>query len=87
MFRKVVTFVFALTMSLLNLTGNSYKSHAAENRYQKAPVNIIIPDDVMSEFLSAPQTIKEKHCSAKNNYPYLEISHLIKNIIFEINIL
>ena len=73
-FRLVVTFVFALAMSVINLTGNSYQSHAAEIRQQKAQVDIIIPDDVMTEFLSAPQTVKEKHCSANNNHPYLEIS-------------
>ena len=63
MFRAGITFVFAMTVLISNLIGNSYQSHAAEIRYQKAPVNIIIPDDVMTEFLSAPQTVKEKHCS------------------------
>ena len=79
MVRIVVTLVFALTVSVSNLIGNSYRSHAAEIRHQKAPVNIVIPDDVMNEFLSAPQTIKEKHCSANNYYPYQEIARLAKN--------
>ena len=63
MVRTVITFVFALAVSVSNLIGNSYQSHAAEIRYQRAQVNTIIPDDVMNEFLSAPQTVKEKHCS------------------------
>ena len=79
MFRVGITFVFAMTVAVSNLIGNSYQSHAAEIRHQKAPVNIIIPDDVMNEFLSAPQTVKEKHCSANNNYPYQEIARLAKN--------
>ena len=61
MFRAGITFLFAMTVSVSNLIGNSDQSHAAEIRHQKAPVNIIIPDDVMNEFLSAPQTVKEKH--------------------------
>ena len=79
MIRAVVTFVFALTVSVSNLIGNSYQSHAAEIRYQKAQVNTIIPDDVMNEFLSATQAVKEKHCSKNNNYPYQEIARLAKN--------
>ena len=59
MFRVGITFVFAVTVAVSNLIGNSYQSHAADIRHQKAPVNIIIPDDVMNEFLSAPQTVKE----------------------------
>ena len=79
MIRTVITFILALTVSVSNLIGNSYQSHAVEIRYQKAPVNTIIPDDVMNEFLSAPQTVKEKHCSKNNNYPYQEIARLAKN--------
>ena len=79
MFRVGITFVFAMTVLVINSTGNSYQSHAAEIRYQKAPMNFIIPDDVMNEFLSAPQTVKEKHCSANNAYPYQEITRLAKN--------
>ena len=79
MFRVGITFVFAMTVLVSNLIGNSFQSHAAEISSQKAPVNIIIPDDVMNEFLSAPQSVKEKHCSANNNYPYQEIARLVKN--------
>ena len=79
MFRVSITFVFAMTVSVSNLIGNSYQSHAAEIRHQKASVNIIIPDDVMTEFLAAPQTVKEKHCSANNSNPYFEISLFSKN--------
>ena len=79
MFRVGITFVFAITVLVINSTGNSYQSHAAEIRYQKALMNFIIPDDVMNEFLSAPQTVKEKHCSANNDYPYQEITRLAKN--------
>ena len=79
MFRVGITFVFAMTVLVSNLIGNSFQSHAAEISSQKAPVNIIIPDDVMNEFLSAPQTVKEKHCSANNNNPYQEIARLVKN--------
>ena len=79
MFRVSITFVFAMTVSVSNLIGSSYQSHATEIRHQKAQVNIIIPDDVMTEFLSAPQTVKEKHCSANSNQPYLEISFFSKN--------
>ena len=68
-----------MTISVSNLIGNSYQSHAAEIRHQKAPVNIIIPDDVMTDFLSAPQTVTEKHCSANNNHPYLELSFFSQN--------
>ena len=68
-----------MTVSVSNLIGSSYQSHATEIRHQKAQVNIIIPDDVMTEFLSAPQTVKEKHCSANSNQPYLEISFFSKN--------
>ena len=60
MVRTVITFVFALAVSVSNLIGNSYQSHAAEIRYQRAPVNTIIPDDVMNEFLSAPMTVQGK---------------------------
>ncbi len=77
--RVVVIFVFAMTVSVSNLTGKSHQSHAAEIRHQKTPVNIMIPDDVMTEFLSAPETVKEKHCSANNNHPYHEISFFSKN--------
>ena len=79
MFRVGITFVFAITVLVINSTKNSYQSHAAEIRYQKALMNFIIPDDVMNEFLSAPQTVKEKHCSANNDYPYQEITRLAKN--------
>jgi len=68
-----------MTVAVSNLIGNSYQSHAAEIRHQKAPVNIIIPDDVMNEFLSAPQTVKEKHCTNNSNYAYQEIARLAKN--------
>ena len=78
-FRASITFVFAMTVSVSNVIGSSYQSHATEIRRQKAPVNILIPDDVMTEFLSVPQTVKEKHCSANNNHPYLEISFFSKN--------
>ena len=79
MIRTVITCVFALTVSVSNLIGTSYQSHAAEIRYQKAQVNTIIPDDVMNEFLSAPQTVKEKHCTNNSNYAYQEIARLAKN--------
>ncbi len=79
MILAVITFVFALTVSVSNLIGNSYQSHATEIRYQKAQVNTIIPDDVMNEFLSAPQTVKEKHCTNNSNSAYQEIARLAKN--------
>ena len=67
-----------LTVSISNWIRNPFDAYAAEIKHQKAPVNIIIPDDVMTEFLSAPQNIKEKHCRANNNYPYQEIARLAK---------
>ena len=79
MFRASITFVFAMTVSVSNLVGNSYQSHAAEIRYQKGQVNTIIPDDVMNEFLSAPQTVKEKHCTNNSNYAYQEIARLAQS--------
>ena len=36
MFRAGITFVFAMTVLISNLIGNSYQSHAAEIRYQES---------------------------------------------------
>ena len=71
MFQLLIPLIAAMTVSVSNWTGNPFESHAAEIKLQKAPVNIIIPDDVMTEFLAAPQAVKEKHCSANNDYPCL----------------
>jgi len=79
MFQLLIPLIAAVTVSVSNWTGNPFESHAAEIKLQKAPVNIIIPDDVMTEFLAAPQAVKEKHCSANNDYPYQEITRLSKN--------
>ena len=78
MFRVLISLIIVLTVSISNWIRNPFDAYAAEIKHQKAPVNIIIPDDVMTEFLSAPQNIKEKHCRANNNYPYQEI-HGLKN--------
>ena len=79
MFRVLISLIIVLTVSISNWIRNPFDAYAAEIKHQKAPVNIIIPDDVMNKFLSAPQTIKEKHCRANNNYPYREIARLAQN--------
>ena len=79
MFQLLIPLIAAMTVYVSNWTGNPFESHAAEIKLQKAPVNIIIPDDVMTEFSAASQAVKEKHCSANNDYPYQEITRLAKN--------
>ena len=73
MFRVGITFVFTIKVLVSNLIGNSYKSHAVEIRYQKAAVNIVIPDDVMNEFLSA-------HRMSRKNTAALTMIILIKKL-------
>ena len=36
----------------------------------------MVPNDVMTAFQNAPPSVKAKHCSAKNDYPYLELAQL-----------
>ena len=79
MFRVLISLIVVLSVSISDWIRNPFEAYAAEIKHQKAPVNIIIPDDVMNEFLSAPQTIKEKHSRANNNYPYREIARLAQN--------
>ena len=36
----------------------------------------MVPNDVMTAFQNAPPSVKAKHCSAKNDYPYRELAQL-----------
>jgi len=70
MVRIAITFVFALMMSASAWAGNWNQSKDPSHTAQTGTVNIIVPDDVMTAFQNATPSVKAKHCSAKNDYPY-----------------
>ena len=76
MLRVVITFVFALMLSATAWAGNWNQSKDPGHTAQTGTVNIIIPDDVMTAFQNAAPSVKAKHCSAKNDYPYQELAQL-----------
>ena len=65
--------------SILLMTFAVSSQAVAAVKNQKASANIFIPDDVMTAFQSAPQSVKAKHCSANNDYSYQEIARLSDN--------
>ena len=76
MVRLVITFVTALMVSTAAWAGNWNQSKDPGHTAQTGTVNIIIPDDVMTAFQNAAPSVKAKHCSAKNDYPYQELAQL-----------
>ena len=76
MLRVVITFVFALMLSATAWAGNWNQSKDPGHTAQTSTVNIIVPDDVMTAFQNAAPSVKAKHCSAKNDYPYQELAQL-----------
>jgi len=76
MVRIAITFVFALMMSASAWAGNWNQSKDPSHTAQTGTVNIIVPDDVMTAFQNATPSVKAKHCSAKNDYPYQELAQL-----------
>ena len=76
MVRIAITFVFALMVSASAWAGNWNQSKDPSHTAQTGTVNIIIPDDVMTAFQNAAPSVKAKHCSAKNDYPYQELAQL-----------
>jgi len=76
MVRLVITFVTALMVSTTAWAGNWNQSKDPGHTAQTGTVNIIIPDDVMTAFQNAAPSVKAKHCSAKNDYPYQELAQL-----------
>ena len=76
MIKVVITFVFALMVSTTAWAGNWNQSKDPGHTAQTGTVNIIIPDDVMTAFQNAAPSVKAKHCSAKNDYPYQELAQL-----------
>ena len=76
MIRLVITIVFALMLSATAWAGNWNQSKDPGHTAQTGTVNIIIPDDVMTAFQNAAPSVKAKHCSAKNDYPYQELAQL-----------
>ena len=76
MVKVVITFVTALMVSTTAWAGNWNQSKDPGHTAQTGTVNIIIPDDVMTAFQNAAPSVKAKHCSAKNDYPYQELAQL-----------
>ena len=76
MVRIVITFVFALILSASAWAGNWNQSKDPGHTAQTGTVNIIVPNDVMTAFQNATPSVKAKHCSAKNDYPYQELAQL-----------
>ena len=76
MVKVVITFVTALMVSTTAWAGNWNQSKDPGHTAQTGTVNIIIPDDVMTAFQNAAPSVKTKHCSAKNDYPYQELAQL-----------
>ena len=76
MVRIAITFVFALMMSASAWAGNWNQAKDPGHTAQTGTVNIIVPDDVMTAFQNAIPSVKAKHCSAKNDYPYQELAQL-----------
>ena len=76
MVRIAITFVFALMMSASAWAGNWNQSKDPSHTAQTGTVNIRVPDDVMTAFQNATPSVKAKHCSAKNDYPYQELAQL-----------
>ena len=76
MAKVVITFVTALMVSTSAWAGNWNQSKDPGHTAQTGTVNIIIPDDVMTAFQNAAPSVKAKHCSAKNDYPYQELAQL-----------
>jgi len=76
MVKVVITFVTALMVSTSAWAGNWNQSKDPGHTAQTGTVNIIIPDDVMTAFQNAAPSVKAKHCSAKNDYPYQELAQL-----------
>jgi hypothetical protein len=76
MVRIAITFVFALMMSASAWAGNWNQAKDPGHTAQTGTVNIIVPDDVMTAFQNATPSVKAKHCSAKNDYPYQELAQL-----------
>ena len=76
MVRIAITFVFALMLSASAWAGNWNQAKDPGHTAQTGTVNIIVPDDVMTAFQNATPSVKAKHCSAKNDYPYQELAQL-----------
>jgi len=76
MVRVAITFVFALILSASAWAGNWNQSKDPGHTAQTGTVNIIVPNDVMTAFQNATPSVKAKHCSAKNDYPYQELAQL-----------
>jgi len=76
MMRVVIAFVWALAVSSPAWAGNSDDRNGAGQTAQAGTVNFIVPNDVMTAFQNAAPSVKAKHCSAKNDYPYQELANL-----------
>ena len=58
---------------------NSEDLNKETNKKNAGTVNIMVPDDILTSFLEAPIETKVKHCGARGNKPYREITQLSKN--------
>ena len=76
MIRVTIAFVFVLMLSATAWAGNWNKSKDTGQTVRTGTVNIMVPDDVMTAFQNATPSVKAKHCSAKNDYPYQELAQL-----------
>jgi hypothetical protein len=76
MIRLTIAFVFVLMLSATAWAGNWNKSKDTGQTVRTGTVNIMVPDDVMTAFQNATPSVKAKHCSAKNDYPYQELAQL-----------
>jgi len=76
MIRVTIAFVFVLMLSATAWAGNWNKSKDTGQTVRTGKVNIMVPDDVMTAFQNATPSVKAKHCSAKNDYPYQELAQL-----------
>jgi len=76
MIRVTIAFVFMLMLSATAWAGNWNKSKDTGQTVRTGTVNIMVPDDVMTAFQNATPSVKAKHCSAKNDYPYQELAQL-----------
>ena len=76
MIRVAIAFLFAIMISATASAGNWNKSKDPNQKFHTGTVNIFVPTDVMNAFQNTTPSVKAKHCSAKNNYPYRELAQL-----------